>query len=110
MTTTRTLRRWGRLIVVAMLALVAYTMTPQQPLTWGANECKAQWCQPGAVLYEGQRMIDEQVAATPCTPGHALVRGAEHDRSVVWSMSTTEVQAINWGESWDNVIVVRSCA
>lgn len=87
--------------------------------------CATDWCQPGALQAEAQRIIDEQVAVLTAgrdcwTPGErpdaipatVLVKGAERDKSVVWSLALDEAFAVNGGggDSWDDVIVVAACA
>ena len=120
-TTTRTLRR---LTTLGALAAVAYVATPPPPLVWGGGgPCKAQWCQPGATIAEGQRVIDAQVNAltrdadcwTPNArkdiPATVLVKGAKANKSVVWSMSLTEAFDSNRDrDTWNDVIVIRGCA
>ena len=86
--------------------------------------CRAAWCQPGAIEAQAQRLVDEQVAAltegrdcwTPDArpgqiPATVIVKGAERDKSVVWSMGLDDAFAANEdGDSWDDVIVVKACA
>lgn len=105
--------------VTAALWVEATTTAPAS-----TSVCSADWCRPGALEAEAQRIIDAQLAeltagrdcwAPDARPGEipatVVVKGAERDTSVVWTLTLDEAFAANGdGDSWNDVIVVRACA